>query len=108
MSLTIGELLLNHTKGIPSTVNINKGEYFDTEIPVFHDITEEVEHKRKLAERLKEFNEEAKKQKVALDLEQQKEKQKAEDLKFSDWQKKQEKTTKVEKIEAKPKSVTHT
>jgi hypothetical protein len=50
MSLTVGELIHNHVRGINSDYHVNKGEYFDTEIPHFNDITEQVEYKRNLKE----------------------------------------------------------
>lgn len=55
MSLTITELQKNHTR----TVNINKGEYFDTEIPRFDDITEEKEYKQNLVKHAKEIQDTA-------------------------------------------------
>lgn len=55
-SLTIAELLKNHVRGISSDVQNNEGQFFDTEIPVFHDLTEEVEYKEQLADAIKEQN----------------------------------------------------
>lgn len=48
MNLSIKELLINHSRGINSTVHENQGEYFDAEIPQFDDITEEIEYKNNL------------------------------------------------------------
>lgn len=43
MTLTVLELLQNHSRGISSNVKENKGEYFgDSEIPVFEDPLTEV------------------------------------------------------------------
>ena len=55
-TLTIRNLLDNHTRGIPLGVNTRVGEYFDTEIPRFDDITDMVEYKRQLMEKNKEIN----------------------------------------------------
>lgn len=48
MSLTVKELLLNHSRGIPSPVQNTDAQYFDTFIPKFDDITEEIEHREML------------------------------------------------------------
>lgn len=55
-TLTIRDLLDNHTRGIPLGVNTRVGEYFDTEIPRFDDLTDMVEYKRQLMEKNKEIN----------------------------------------------------
>ena len=55
-TLTIRNLLDNHTRGIPLGVNTRVGEYFDTEIPRFDDLTDMVEYKRQLMEKNKEIN----------------------------------------------------
>jgi CRISPR/Cas system-associated endonuclease/helicase Cas3 len=55
-TLTIRNLLDNHTRGIPLGVNTRVGEYFDTEIPRFDDLTDMIEYKRQLMERNKELN----------------------------------------------------
>lgn len=54
MSLTIPELLQNHARGITTGLHQNTGEYFDTPIPRFDDITDEIAYKEQLAERVKE------------------------------------------------------
>lgn len=54
MSLSIQELLLNHSRGIHSEIKNYEGQYFEDEIPIFHDITEMVEHKQELLDRIKE------------------------------------------------------
>ena len=53
---TIRELLDNHSRGIPLGVNNQKGEYFDTPIPTFTDITDVMEYKYQLKEKEKEIN----------------------------------------------------
>lgn len=55
-TLTIRSLLDNHTRGIPLGVNQRVGEYFDTEIPRFDDLTDMLEYKSQLMERNKELN----------------------------------------------------
>lgn len=57
MSLTLKQLILNHTRGISSDIINREGEYFDTEIPRFDDITEMVEHKEDLLIQKKELEE---------------------------------------------------
>lgn len=53
-SLTIKQLLLNHTRGIHSDVADLGGEYFeDEEIPIYTDLNDINEHKQKLVERSK-------------------------------------------------------
>lgn len=83
MALSVNEILLNHTRGISSNIHHNEGEYFNAEVPRFDDITDMVEHKEQLAERLKEITETIKqeniiKKKAKAD---QKEKDRAEYLK---------------------------
>ena len=73
MSLTVAELLKNHSRGMHSPINSEQGEYFDTEIPRFDDIVEEQEYKEKLAEIIKNTakkikDDKEKKQKEAADL----------------------------------------
>lgn len=53
---TIRELLDNHSRGIPLGVNEQKGEYFDTPIPVFTDLTDIMEYKHQLKEKEAEIN----------------------------------------------------
>ena len=53
MSLTIQELILNHTRGISSNVHHNEGQYFETEIPIFADITDRIAYQTDLNDRLK-------------------------------------------------------
>lgn len=51
MSLTVKELLLNHSRGIHSDVKDNQGEFFDTEIPRFDDLTDIQAYKDSLTEK---------------------------------------------------------
>ena len=53
---TIRHLLDNHTRGIPLGVKERKGEYFDTPIPRFDDLTDMLEYKAQLMDRNKELN----------------------------------------------------
>ena len=53
MSLTVKELLYNHTRGIQSDVHHNEALYFDTEIPIIDDITDIDAFRKDLKEREK-------------------------------------------------------
>ena len=53
-SLTVKQLLINHTKGKPLQGKDHGDGYFDTEIPVHMDIVDRMEYNKKLAEDLKE------------------------------------------------------
>jgi len=72
MSLTPKQLLLNHSRGMGNSVHVYNGEYFDTEIPRFDDITDYHEYKKNLAEEFKEKNKalqeavEQRKQEIAI------------------------------------------
>jgi phage regulator Rha-like protein len=48
MSLTVKELLLNHSRGVPSMIQNTEAQYFDSFIPRFDDITDEIAHKENL------------------------------------------------------------
>lgn len=74
MSLTIPELMLNHTRGILTDIHENKGDYFDTEIPQFDDILDIIAYKDQITQRLKDVEAQikAQKEKEAQDLEQNK------------------------------------
>lgn len=54
MHMTIAELLMNHTRGMGTGAAYRHGEYFDTEIPVFYDLVDQLEYKKELAEKIKE------------------------------------------------------
>ena len=62
---TIRDLLDNHTRGIPLGVKTLKGEYFDTPIPRFDDLTDMLEYKAQLMDRNKELNKQIKAEKQA-------------------------------------------
>lgn len=48
-SLTIREILINHSKGIPTNINHHEqGQFLDQEVPRFDDITELMEYKQQL------------------------------------------------------------
>ena len=49
-NLTIGELLDRHSRGVSLGVSDLKGEYFDTEIPRYDDLTDMLEHKKALVQ----------------------------------------------------------
>jgi hypothetical protein len=57
MSLTVKELLQNHSRGIHSDISNNEGQYFETEIPRFNDITEAIQHKQNLLNQIDEITE---------------------------------------------------
>lgn len=51
-SLTIKQLLLNHSRGIHSDIADNQGEYFeDEEIRTYYDMNDIAEHKQELIQR---------------------------------------------------------
>jgi len=55
-NMGIRELVDRHTRGVPLGVNSRKGEYFDTEIPIFEDLTDMLEHKKILQGKMREHN----------------------------------------------------
>lgn len=48
MSLTVKELLLNHSRGASSPVQNSEGQYFDTEIPIFKDLNDRTDYNNNL------------------------------------------------------------
>lgn len=56
MNMSVRELLLNHSRGLPIGATQLKGEYFDTEIPRFDDITDMFEYKKMLAQKHKDLD----------------------------------------------------
>lgn len=50
-NLTIGELLDRHSRGVSLGAPDLKGEYFDTEIPRYEDLTDMLEHKKELVQK---------------------------------------------------------
>jgi hypothetical protein len=63
--LTITELLDRHSRGVSLGATDRQGEYFDTEIPRFDDLTDALEHKKNLNKKVKYYDNEIKKQKEA-------------------------------------------
>ncbi len=62
-NLTIAQLLERHSRGVSLGAPDLKGEYFDTEVPRFDDITEAVEYKKTLLKKAKELDKQIKSQK---------------------------------------------
>jgi len=54
-NLTIGELLDRHSRGVSLGATDMQGEYFDTEVPRFNDLTEMLTYKKELEEKRKEL-----------------------------------------------------
>jgi len=54
-NLTIKELLDRHSRGVPLGTTQLKGEYFDTEIPRFDDLTDALEYKKNLIKKANEL-----------------------------------------------------
>ncbi len=52
MTLTVRQLLVNHTRGIDSKTQVKTPLYFDMEIPTINDITDVTEYRQALQERL--------------------------------------------------------
>jgi hypothetical protein len=61
-NMSIRELLDKHSRGLPITAVEQKGEYFETEIPRFDDITDMMEYKKMLSKKHKELNTQIKKE----------------------------------------------
>ena len=64
-SLTIRELLEKHSRGVALGVPEVKGEYFDTEVPRYDDLTDMLNHKKALEEQKKELMKQIKKEQAA-------------------------------------------
>jgi uncharacterized membrane protein YukC len=77
-TLSIQQLLINHTRGIPSNVSHRDGEYFDTEIPRHDDIVDAKEYAEALQERKKELEEQVKKDEIEISAKKEKEKKEKE------------------------------
>lgn len=56
MTMSIRDLLDRHSRGLPLTTNERQGEYFDTEIPRFYDLTDMLKYKQELMEKNKSIN----------------------------------------------------
>lgn len=54
-NLTIAELLDRHSRGVALGAPDLQGEYFDTEVPRFSDLTEMLEYKKELEQKRKEL-----------------------------------------------------
>jgi hypothetical protein len=72
MTMGIRELLDRHSRGLPLTTNTRSGEYFDTEIPKFDDLTDMLQYKNELMERNKSINKLIKDEKKAAKLQEDK------------------------------------
>ena len=55
-NMGIRELLDRHSRGVPLGVNNRRGEYFDTEIPRFDDLTDMIEYKKELQGKMRKHN----------------------------------------------------
>lgn len=83
MTMSIRDLLDRHSRGLPLTTNQRNGEYFDTEIPRFYDLTDMLKYKQELMDRNKSINKLIKDEKKAADAEKENLKEK-QDLQTSD------------------------
>ena len=61
-NLTISELLDRHSRGVSLGAPEIKGEYFDTEVPRFDDLTDAMEYKKNLDRKAKDLEEQIKQQ----------------------------------------------
>ena len=61
-NMSIRELLDKHSRGLPITAVEQKGEYFETEIPRFDDLTDMMEYKKMLSIKHKQLNKQIKKE----------------------------------------------
>jgi hypothetical protein len=55
-NLTVRELLDRHARGVSLGAPQLKGEYFDTEIPKFDDLTDALEYKKNLIKKAEELD----------------------------------------------------
>ncbi len=93
LTLSVKQLLINHSRGISSDISINEPMYFDTEIPIIDDITDLDAFREDLKAREKALSLKIKDENDKLKAKQQKE--------FEDSQNDLKKQT--EKLEVKPK-----
>jgi pyruvate/2-oxoacid:ferredoxin oxidoreductase beta subunit len=84
MTMSIRDLLDRHSRGLPLTTNERKGEYFDTEIPRFYDLTDMLKYKQELMDRNKSINNLIKDEKKAAKQREKENLKKTEDLQTSD------------------------
>jgi len=54
-NMGIRDLLSNHSRGLPLGAHEREGQYFDTEIPRFDDLTDMIEYREMLAQKHKEL-----------------------------------------------------
>lgn len=62
-TMSIRTLLDRHSRGLPLGASTKQGEYFDTEVPHFDDLTDVLKHKNKLKNKEKELVSSIKKEK---------------------------------------------
>lgn len=55
-TLTIRQIMTNHTRGVGVDNIVGQGEYFDTEIPIFEDLSDVMDYKNSLDERKQELD----------------------------------------------------
>ena len=84
MTMSIRDLLDRHSRGLPLTTNERKGEYFDTEIPRFYDLTDMLKYKQELMDKNKDINKIIKDEKKAAKLQKEKNLKEKQDLQTSD------------------------
>lgn len=98
-NMGIRELLDRHSRGVPLGVNNRRGEFFDTEIPRFDDLTDMIEYKKELQGKMREHN-------ALIKAEEEKQLKRQQDLDAQDsnsnLEKKEEKN--VEPVQPKPNS----
>lgn len=97
MTLTILELLKNHTRGEYSDVAHNEGIYSETEIPVFDDMTDRDNYIESLKTRKNDLEHD-----IKQELLEKKQKQLKLDKEAAERLKKHEKDNKVQPITSKP------
>lgn len=83
-NLSIRQLLDRHSRGLPLGASQNQGEYFDTEIPRFYDLTDMLKYKQELMDRNKSINNLIKDEKKAAKQREKENLKKTEDLQTSD------------------------
>jgi len=84
MTMSIRDLLDRHSRGLPLTTNERQGEYFDTEIPRFDDITDMLLYKQELMDKNKSINKLIKDEKKAAQQQKEKNLKEKQDLQTSD------------------------
>ena len=62
MTLTVRQLLENHTRGVNGETQVKQPLYFELPIPVINDMTDVEEYKKNLQEQIKSVNEFIKKE----------------------------------------------